>query len=89
MPVVLIPTAYRAPTRGKAEVRASGATIRACLESVEEQHPGFLELVLDPNGDQHPFVKLFVNDVQIEPDALDTEVAPEDRIEVLAAIAGG
>ena len=89
MPVVLIPTAYRAPTRGKAEVEASGSTIRACLESVEEQHPGFLELVVDPKGDQHPFVKLFINEVQIEANALESDVAADDRIEVLAAIAGG
>ncbi len=89
MPVVLIPTAYRAPTRGNAEVEASGATIRACLESVEERHPGFLELVVDPSGDQHPFVKLFINEEQIEANKLDTEVTPNDRIEVLAAIAGG
>ncbi len=89
MPVVLIPTAYRAPTRGKAEVEASGGTIRACLESVEAQHRGFLELVVDLNGEQHPFVKLFVNEVQIEGNGLDFKVAPEDRIEVLAAIAGG
>jgi hypothetical protein len=89
MPVVLIPTAYRAPTQGKAEVEVSGATIRACLEAVEAAHPGFLELVIDPKGDQHPFVKLFVNEEQIESNALAIEVSPTDRVEVLAAIAGG
>ena len=34
-------------------------------------------------------MKLFVNEVQIEGNGLDFKVAPEDRIEVLAAIAGG
>ncbi len=89
MPVVLIPTAYRAPTLGKAEVKVSGSTIRECLYEVEDAHPGFLELVLDPKGDQHPFVKLFVNEEQIEANALETQVSPQDRVEVLAAIAGG
>ena len=89
MPVVLIPTAYRAPTQGKAEVKVRGSTIRECLYEIEELHPGFLELVLDPRGDQHPFVKLFVNEEQIEANALETQVASEDRVEVLAAIAGG
>ena len=89
MPVVLIPSAYRAPTQGKDQVEASGSTIRACLESVEAKHPGFLELVIDARGNQHPFVKLFVNAVQIPANALDTAVRREDRIEVLAAIAGG
>ena len=89
MPVVLIPTAYRAPTQGKAEVEVSGSTIRECLDALEERHPGFLELVLDPEGNQHPFVKLFVNDELLSPEVLDAKVEATDRIEVLAAIAGG
>jgi len=89
MPVVLIPTAYRAPTQGKAEVEVSGSTVRECLHAVEKLHCGFLELVLDSDGQQHPFVKLFVNEEQLEANALETQVSPEDRIEVLAAIAGG
>ena len=89
MPVVMIPTAYRAPTQGLAEVKVSGSTIRECLHEVEDVHPGFLELVLDPRGNQHPFVKLFVNEEQIEANALETRVASEDSVEVLAAIAGG
>jgi sulfur carrier protein ThiS len=89
MPVVLIPTAYRAPTLGRAEVAVSGSTVRECLHALEVLHPGFLELVLDPKGKQHPFVKLFVNQEQIEANAFETQVSSEDRIEVLAAIAGG
>jgi molybdopterin converting factor small subunit len=89
MPVVLIPTAYRAPTQGKAEVEVSGSSVIDCLRALDEQHPGFLELVIDPKGFQHPFVKLFINEVQIEADALSTPLAPDDRLEVLAAIAGG
>jgi hypothetical protein len=90
MPTVLIPTAYRAPTQGKAEIEVSGSTIRECLKAVEELHPGFLELVVDPtSGNQHPFVKLFVGGEQIEANALDPHVSHEDRLEVLAAIAGG
>ena len=89
MPIVLIPTAYRAPTQGQAEIEVSGASVRECLEAVEALYPGFLELVLDPKGNQHPFVKLFVNEEQIETNALETKVSPEDRVDVLADIAGG
>ena len=35
MPTVLVPTAYRGPTRGLAEVVVVGATVRECLEAVE------------------------------------------------------
>ncbi len=89
MPVVLIPTAYRAPTQGKAEIQVEGTTVAACLQAVEDAHPGFRELVLDPKGSLHPFVKLFVNEEQLGGDALDTLLASDDRLEVLAAIAGG
>ena len=89
MPVVLIPTAYRAPTQGRAEVETSGGDVGACLRDVDRQNPGFLELVLDGVGQVHTFVKLFVNGEEISREALDTPVVPSDRIEVLAAIAGG
>lgn len=89
MPVVMIPTAYRAPTLGRAEVKVAGATVLECLRAVEEEFPGFLELVLDPGGEVHPFVKLFVNEEQVDRNPLDTRVASDDRVEVLAAIAGG
>ncbi len=89
MPIVLIPTAYRAPTKGLAEVEVAGRTVIECLKAVESKHPGFLELVVDAKGNQHPFVKLFVNEEQLDANALDTELSAGDRLEVLAAIAGG
>ena len=45
--------------------------------------------MLDGAGNQHPFVKLFVNEEQLEANALDTTLSADDRLEVLAAIAGG
>ena len=89
MPIVLVPTAYRGPTQGQAEIVVSGATVRACLEAVEAQFPNFLRQVLDEAGNAHRFVKLFVNEEQIQNTAVETEVGAEDRVEVLAAIAGG
>jgi len=89
MPIVMIPTAYRAPTLGQAEVEVAGATLLECLRGVEERFPGFLELVLDAQGCVHPFVKLFVNQEQVSPEDLGSPISAQDRIEVLAAIAGG
>ncbi len=89
MPIVLIPTSYRGPTRGAAEVAVTAATVRAALEAVEGIHPGFLAQVLDPTGVPHRFVKLFVNEEQIDSGGLDSPLAEDDRLEVLAAIAGG
>ncbi len=89
MPIVMIPTAYRAPTFGQAEVEVAGATLLECLRAVEARFAGFLELVLDAQGDVHPFVKLFVNGDQIAQADLGGLVSADDRVEVLAAIAGG
>jgi hypothetical protein len=89
MPTVLIPTAYRGPTKGVSEVEVPAGDVRACLESVEAQHPGFGALVIDERGGLHRFVKLFINGEQLEQDPLDQSVGESDRLEVLAAIAGG
>ncbi len=89
MPVVQVPTAYRGPTRGEDEILVSGSTVLACLEAVEEKYPGFLPQVIDADGAVHRFVKLFINGEQLGDGALEAEVDEHDRVEVLAAIAGG
>lgn len=90
MPTVVVPTPYRGPTQGVGEIPVEAADVRGCLEAVEAKYPGFLALVLDGGGALHRFVKLFVNEVQLDnPTALDTAVEASDRVEVLAAIAGG
>ena len=89
MPVVTVPGPYQGPTGGRGEISVAGATVRACLEAVEAQHAGFLELVLNPDGTQHRFVKLFINEEEIAPGELERSLGESDRLEVLAAIAGG
>ncbi len=89
MPTVIVPGPYQGPTKGRPEIAVSAETVRGCLEEVESGNPGFLELVLDSGGALHRFVKLFVNEELLPPEALDAPVKTTDRIEVLAAIAGG
>jgi sulfur carrier protein ThiS len=89
MPIVHVPPPYRGPTQGRAEIEAAGATVLECLDAVEALHPGFRELVIDPNGGVHRFVRLFVNGEQLDADALSAAVKDSDQLEVLAAIGGG
>jgi len=89
MPIVLVPEAYRGPTKGVARIEVKADTVRACLDAVEAEHPGFLDLVLTPDGQPHKFVKLFMNEEQLDHDALDARIEGDDRLEILAAIAGG
>ena len=89
MPLVIVPEPYRGPTQGLGEVQVVASDVLGALLAVEAAHPGFQELVLDAEGGLHRFVKLFVNDEQIDCRALDMPLGEDDRLGVLAAIAGG
>ncbi len=89
MPKVEVPPRYRGPTNGLAVIEVEADTVRSCIEAVEVQYPGFRELVLDPEGNQRRYVRLFVNGEALERDAVDTPVAATDCVQVLAAAAGG
>ncbi len=89
MPTVRIPSPYRGVTQGKADVTVSGSSVRACLEAVEREFPGFAELLFEADGRPHRFTKLFHNGEPLDATALDAQVAPDDQIEVMSPIAGG
>ncbi len=90
MPVVLIPSPYRGPTQGIAAVEVPAGSVLACIRNVEELHPGFMPLVIDANGSVQRFAKLFINEESIEgTDLAAIEVREGDRLEVVAAVAGG
>jgi sulfur carrier protein ThiS len=89
VPQVEIPRRYRGPTQGVDRVEVAGHTVRQCLEEVEARHPGFLELVVDRDGDVRRFVRLFKNGEELLDDALDEPLGSDDRIEIVAATAGG
>ena len=89
MPTVLIPAPYSAPTGNRAEVEVPAGSVLDCLDAVEALHPGFRELVVDEAGKVHRFVKLFINEEQIDSGALELKLGEGDRLEVLAALAGG
>jgi hypothetical protein len=85
----VIPPPYRGPTRGLEHVEVPAGTVAACIEAVEARHPGFRVQILDDAGRLHRFVRLFRNGEQLGGDVLGVEIGPDDRLEVLAAIAGG
>jgi molybdopterin converting factor small subunit len=89
MPQVKVPPPYRGPTSGEAVIDVEGATVRACIASVEARHPGFGELVFDAEGKLQRFVTLFKNGEEIGREDCDAPVAEDDVVDVLAAIAGG
>ena len=89
MPQVEVPSRYRVPTKGQGLIDVEGRTVRECIEAVEAKYPGFLELVFDEKGEVNRFVRLFVNGDAVARDAPDTPVSDGDRVQILAAAAGG
>ena len=89
MPQVCVPPPYRGPTQGQPEIATQGSTVRECLNHAGRQFPGFAEQIFDAKGNVHRFVNLFVNADEIDRGDVDVAVAETDKIEILAAIAGG
>lgn len=89
MPSVIIPPPFQGPTRGQGEVKVEGGTVRECLEAVESEYAGFMAQIVRDDGAVQRFVKLFVNGEQVSDGNLETALDRDDRVEILAAIAGG
>jgi hypothetical protein len=89
VPQVEVPSRYRVPTRGEAVIEVDGRTVRECIRAVEVRYPGFEELIFDSEGQLHRFVRLFLNEEEIPRNAPDVPVEATDRIQILAAAAGG
>jgi sulfur carrier protein ThiS len=90
MPFVIVPPPYQGPTGGRGEIEVVGRSVGACIEAVARAHPGFREQIFDARGQVHRFVTLFVNGVELPREAaVETPVSERDRVEILAAIAGG
>lgn len=67
-------------------VEADGDTAAAVIRSLEDLHPGLRGWVVDERGALRRHVKLFRRG---DPISLETQVAPDDELHVVAAISGG
>ncbi len=89
MPEVHIPPRYRGPTQGVSQIDVDGRTVRECVEAVEARYPGFLELVFDQDGKVRLHASVFLNGDDLGREAAEATVGSDDRVEILAAVAGG
>jgi molybdopterin converting factor small subunit len=86
---VKIPTPLRPIVSGKSELILDGTTVGDILRSVDNQHKGFAERVLDGSSVRR-FINVYVNDENIrDHQDLDTPVKSGDTISILPSIAGG
>lgn len=86
---VRIPTILRPFTGGEKAVPADGATLGEVVTSLEANHPGIGERLLE-DGELRRFVNVYVNDEDVRfLDGLATPIADGDSITILPAVAGG
>jgi molybdopterin synthase sulfur carrier subunit len=89
MATVRIPTPLRTLTGGEDQVQAAGDTVKDVIETLEKNHPGIRERLLDEKGVRR-FVNIYVGDEDIRfLDGLGTKLKSSDEISIVPAIAGG
>jgi sulfur-carrier protein len=89
MITVRIPTPLRTLTGGNEQVEVNGATLREVIETLEKQHPGIRDRLLDDKGVRR-FVNIYVGDEDVRfLDGLETKLAAGTEISIVPAIAGG
>ena len=86
---VRVPTILRALTGGEKVVTASGDTLAAVVADLDGSYPGMGARLLDDSGLRR-FVNIYVNDEDVRFLAgLQTQIADQDSITILPAVAGG
>lgn len=87
---VRIPTTLRPMAGGKSEVTVEGDTVGEVLESLDAEHPGFADRLLDDDGNLRKFVNVFVADDDVRfLQGMDTPVAEGQTVSIIPAVAGG
>jgi tetratricopeptide (TPR) repeat protein len=87
VPVVFIPAVLRPLAGGRESVAVEGETVRQIIDSLEKQHPGIADRLLD-QGRLRPNISVAVDGI-VTPLGLLEEVGPQSEIHFVHAIAGG
>lgn len=86
---VRIPTILRPYTGGEKLVSAEGSTLAEVIASLDGDHPGISERLVDESGLRR-FINIYLNDEDVRfLSGLTTPVADKDSITILPAVAGG
>ena len=87
---VRIPTPLRGLSGGKDILSVKAGSLKACIEELEGQYPGFRERLCDDSGEIRRFVNIYVNGEDVRfLDGLSTPLKEGDEISIVPAVAGG
>jgi len=86
---VRIPTILRTYTGGEKAVSADGATLSALIDSLEANHPGIKDRLIE-GDDLRRFVNIYINDEDVRfIGSLEAVLSDGDQVVILPAVAGG
>ena len=86
---VRIPTILRTYIAGEKAVNADGATLSALIDSLEANHPGIKDRLIE-GADLRRFVNIYINDEDVRfIGSLEAELSDGDQVVILPAVAGG
>jgi molybdopterin converting factor small subunit len=86
MPLVRLRGPLKQLAGDRAELAIDGGSVGELLAALEREHPATSGWILDERGALRQHINVFVNG---ELGEQETQVAPDDRIDVLPALSGG
>lgn len=90
MPTVKFPSMMKFYVGNQSEFQVDGGTVSALLENVLMRHPALKPHLFDSKGNLHRHFNIFVNGQHIRDlDGLETNLASDDNVILLASAAGG
>jgi len=90
MALIRIPSSLREHCGGQSEIRVEADDLGAALATLEARYPGCRARIEDPSGRLREFVRLFLNDHEVQ---LDREhplhLRESDAVSIVPAVCGG
>lgn len=75
---------------GQRQIAGDGSTVAELIEDIESRYPGFRSQIMDPQGQLHRFVNIYLNDEDIRYlGGAETALKDGDQVSILPALAGG